>query len=70
MTLVPDIIKFLIFNCFSPYNRTMMALFESLTTHSGYHFPLLPSPEAHDFHHKKYDFVHLDAETYISKHEF
>jgi len=27
----------------------------TLFTHSGYHFPLMPSPEAHDFHHLKFN---------------
>jgi methylsterol monooxygenase len=26
----------------------------TLNAHSGYHFPLFPSPEAHDFHHLKF----------------
>ncbi|CAK9016578.1 Fatty acid hydroxylase domain-containing protein 2 [Durusdinium trenchii] len=29
-----------------------VALFSTLAGHSGYHFPFMPSPEAHDFHHK------------------
>ena len=32
-----------------------LALFTTLNTHSGYHFPLMPSPEAHDFHHLKFN---------------
>ena len=28
-----------------------MAMFNSLITHSGYHLPLMPSSEAHDYHH-------------------
>uniref|UniRef100_A0AC34RJH6 Fatty acid hydroxylase domain-containing protein n=1 Tax=Panagrolaimus sp. JU765 TaxID=591449 RepID=A0AC34RJH6_9BILA len=28
-----------------------MALFSTTVSHSGYHFPFLPSPEAHDYHH-------------------
>lgn len=32
----------------------LLALFTTLNTHSGYHFPLMPSPEAHDFHHLKF----------------
>ena len=28
-----------------------LATFTTMHAHSGYHFPLLPSPEAHDYHH-------------------
>ena len=28
-----------------------MAMFNTTHTHSGYHLPFMPSPEAHDFHH-------------------
>jgi len=28
-----------------------LALFSTTISHCGYHFPFLPSPEAHDFHH-------------------
>ncbi|KHN82209.1 Fatty acid hydroxylase domain-containing protein 2 [Toxocara canis] len=28
-----------------------IALFSTTISHCGYHFPLLPSPEAHDYHH-------------------
>jgi sterol desaturase/sphingolipid hydroxylase (fatty acid hydroxylase superfamily) len=31
-----------------------LALLSTLNAHSGYHFPLFPSPEAHDFHHLKF----------------
>jgi len=31
-----------------------MALMSTSLSHSGYHFPFLPSPEAHDFHHYKF----------------
>ncbi|KAL9956670.1 hypothetical protein ACROYT_G038185, partial [Oculina patagonica] len=31
-----------------------LALISSINTHSGYHFPFMPSPEAHDFHHLKF----------------
>ncbi len=31
-----------------------LALLSTLNVHSGYHFPLLPSCEAHDFHHLKF----------------
>ncbi len=29
------------------------ALISTTVSHCGYHFPFLPSPEAHDFHHLK-----------------
>ena len=29
------------------------AILNTTVTHSGYHFPFLPSPEAHDYHHHK-----------------
>jgi len=32
-----------------------LALFSSLNAHSGYHLPFFPSPEAHDYHHLKYN---------------
>ncbi|CRK91231.1 CLUMA_CG004912, isoform A [Clunio marinus] len=32
-----------------------MALLSTLNAHSGYHFPFFPSPEAHDFHHLKFN---------------
>lgn len=28
-----------------------LALLSTTSAHSGYHFPVLPSPEAHDYHH-------------------
>lgn len=28
----------------------------TLAVHSGYHFPFMPSPQFHDFHHHKYKF--------------
>eukprot|EP00112_Aurelia_sp_Birch-Aquarium-sp1_P004462 Seg1507.11 transcript_id=Seg1507.11/GoldUCD/mRNA.D3Y31 product="Fatty acid hydroxylase domain-containing protein 2" protein_id=Seg1507.11/GoldUCD/D3Y31 len=31
-----------------------LALMSTNISHSGYHFPFLPSPEAHDFHHLKF----------------
>lgn len=31
-----------------------LAIMSTLNAHSGYHFPLMPSPEAHDFHHLKF----------------
>lgn len=30
-----------------------LAILNTLNSHSGYHLPFLPSPEAHDFHHLK-----------------
>ena len=30
-----------------------LAILFTLNSHSGYHLPFLPSPEAHDFHHLK-----------------
>ncbi|KAG5683643.1 hypothetical protein PVAND_012914 [Polypedilum vanderplanki] len=33
-----------------------MALLSTLNAHSGYHFPFFPSPEAHDFHHFKFNY--------------
>lgn len=32
-----------------------MAISNTLHVHSGYHLPLLPSPEQHDFHHLKFN---------------
>jgi len=32
-----------------------LALLSTLNAHSGYHFPFFPSPEAHDFHHLKFN---------------
>jgi fatty acid hydroxylase domain-containing protein 2 len=29
----------------------MAAIINTINSHSGYHLPLMPSPEAHDFHH-------------------
>ncbi len=33
--------------------RLMWELFQTLNDHSGYHLPLVYSPEFHDFHHSK-----------------
>ncbi|XP_054755994.2 fatty acid hydroxylase domain-containing protein 2-like [Lytechinus pictus] len=33
---------------------TMLAQASAINSHCGYHLPLLPSPEAHDFHHLKF----------------
>lgn len=30
-----------------------LAICTTLVSHCGYHLPLLPSPEAHDWHHQK-----------------
>lgn len=32
----------------------VLALVSTTISHCGFHFPFLPSPEAHDFHHQKY----------------
>ena len=32
-----------------------LAMFNSLNTHSGYHLPLMPSAEAHDYHHLNFN---------------
>ena len=32
-----------------------MAILNALNSHSGYHFPFFPSPEAHDFHHLRFN---------------
>ena len=32
-----------------------VATLNTLNAHSGYHFPFFPSPEAHDFHHLKFN---------------
>lgn len=32
-----------------------LAILNTLNSHSGYHLPFLPSPEAHDFHHLKFN---------------
>lgn len=31
-----------------------IAILSTLNAHSGFHFPLFPSPEAHDYHHLKF----------------
>eukprot|EP00743_Colponemidia_sp_Colp-15_P006676 GILK01007200.1.p1 GENE.GILK01007200.1~~GILK01007200.1.p1 ORF type:complete len:347 (+),score=37.98 GILK01007200.1:132-1172(+) len=33
-----------------------VAIFTTVTVHSGYHLPFLPSPQAHDFHHLKFNY--------------
>ncbi|MCL4117038.1 UNVERIFIED_CONTAM: hypothetical protein GTU68_062064 [Idotea baltica] len=32
-----------------------LAIFSTLNAHSGYHLPFFPSPEAHDYHHLKFN---------------
>jgi sterol desaturase/sphingolipid hydroxylase (fatty acid hydroxylase superfamily) len=32
----------------------------TLNSHSGYHLPFMPSPEAHDFHHLRFNQVKQD----------
>lgn len=32
-----------------------LAILSTLNAHSGFHFPFFPSPEAHDFHHLKFN---------------
>ena len=31
-----------------------LAILRTLNDHSGYHLPVFPSPEAHDYHHMKF----------------
>ena len=40
----------------------MAAIASTINSHSGYHFPFMPSPEAHDFHHLKVSIPHLECE--------
>ena len=47
-----QIIKLLFF--FQAWLWYSLDLLSTLNSHSGYHFPLFPSPEAHDFHHPKF----------------
>lgn len=35
--------------------RVTMVLFNTCNDHGGYHFPLLPSPEFHYFHHQSFN---------------
>ena len=32
----------------------VVAVVNAINIHSGYHFPFMPSPEAHEFHHLRY----------------
>jgi len=41
----------------------VLALGSTTISHCGYHFPFLPSPEAHDFHHQK--LVHFYADDIL-----
>ena len=50
-----DYLKLISFLWFSGWLWYMLALFNTLNAHSGYHFPLFPSPESHDFHHLKFN---------------
>jgi len=34
---------------------TTIAIATTINSHGGYHFPFFPSPEAHDFHHLKFN---------------
>jgi sterol desaturase/sphingolipid hydroxylase (fatty acid hydroxylase superfamily) len=34
----------------------VLALFSTLTSHSGFHLPFFPSPEWHDYHHAKFEY--------------
>jgi len=52
----------------------------TLSDHSGYHLPFAPSPEAHDYHHLKFnqyygtlgimDYIHGTDETYRESQQF
>jgi len=37
------------------YLWNILAVLNTLNAHSGYHFPFFPSPEAHDYHHLKFN---------------
>jgi len=37
------------------YLWNLLAILNTLNAHSGYHFPFFPSPEAHDYHHLKFN---------------
>ena len=39
------------------------ALVNTSISHSGYHMPFLPSPEAHDYHHLTYVITHIHIHT-------
>ncbi|KAK9509195.1 hypothetical protein O3M35_006561 [Rhynocoris fuscipes] len=55
--LVPPFIGVLITksHVVTAYVWFAMALMNTLNTHSGYHWPFLPSPESHDYHHLKFN---------------
>ena len=40
---------------FQVYLWNILAILNTLNSHSGYHFPFFPSPEAHDYHHLKFN---------------
>ena len=40
----------------------------TLNDHSGYHFPLMPSPEFHDYHHLKYVMLYYTFLPYYRSH--
>ena len=40
---------------FQVYLWNLLAILNTLNAHSGYHFPFFPSPEAHDYHHLKFN---------------
>jgi len=40
---------------FSYWAWLTFAVFSTIVSHSGYHFPFLPSSERHDFHHLKFN---------------
>eukprot|EP01137_Pigoraptor_chileana_P008251 Opistho-2@54813 len=57
-----------------------MAIIVTVNVHSGYHFPLMPSPEFHDFHHLKFnnnfgvigilDYLHGTDQKFRSSKQF
>jgi len=53
----PLILGVLVSNCHlaTAWFWFSIAILQTTISHSGYHFPLLPSPEAHDFHHLKFN---------------
>ena len=53
--MLHNYVKLISFFGFSGWLWYMLALFNTLNAHSGYHFPLFPSPESHDFHHLKFN---------------
>jgi len=57
-----------------------LAVLNTTVTHSDYHLPFLPSPEAHDFHHLRFnenfgvlgvlDFFHGTDKTFRQSRQF